>query len=97
MAAPETYKAVVQTEKLTAILMQNGKIIKHSHSLIDTDSELLPFLPKGQYNSIFGESKINSTELLATKRYVAMTSRSFIFSRELINLFRQYCKTLISN
>lgn len=92
VAAPETYKAVVQNEKLTAILMRNGKIIKRSHSLIDTDSELLPFLPKGQYNSIFGESKINSAELLATKRYVAMTSRSFIFSRELINLFRQYCK-----
>ena len=50
------------------------------------------FVPKTKYNELLGNLKNDVTELLVTKRLVQAQSRSFIFSREMINIFRKNCE-----
>lgn len=59
--------------------------------LIDTRSEEL-FAPKAKMLELVGDKKEGYVDLLVTKRLTKATSRSFIFSRELINQYRRNCK-----
>lgn len=59
--------------------------------LIDTRTEEL-FAPKAKMLELVGDNKEKYMDLLVTKRLTKATSRSFIFSRELINQFRKNCK-----
>ena len=59
--------------------------------LIDTRTEEL-FAPKAKMQELVGDDKENYMDLLVTKRLTKATSRSFIFSRELINQYRKNCK-----
>ena len=59
--------------------------------LIDTRTEEL-FAPKAKMQELVGDDKENYVDLLVTKRLTKATSRSFIFSRELINQYRKNCK-----
>ena len=59
--------------------------------LIDTRTEEL-FAPKAKMQELVGVDKENYVDLLVTKRLTKATSRSFIFSRELINQYRKNCK-----
>lgn len=58
--------------------------------LIDTRTDEL-FAPKAKQVELVGEDKEKYMDLLVTKRLVKATSRSFIFSRELINQYRKKC------
>jgi len=58
--------------------------------LIDTRTEEV-FIPKTKYSELVGNEKNKMMDLLVTKKYVQATSRSFIFSREMINIFRENC------
>lgn len=51
--------------------------------LIDTRTEKV-FLPVTKFKDFFGDKKEAETDLLVAKAYAAKTSRSFIFSRELL-------------
>ena len=62
--------------------------------LIDTRTEEL-FVPKAKMVELVGDKKEKYMDLLVTKRLTKATSRSFIFSRELMNQYRQNCKNEI--
>lgn len=59
--------------------------------LIDTRTEEL-FAPKAKMLELVGNDKEEYMDLLVTKRLTKATSRSFIFSRELINQYRKNCQ-----
>lgn len=50
------------------------------------------FIPKVKYNEIVGTDKETATSLMVAKQLASVTSRSFIFSKELLNKLRQNCK-----
>lgn len=58
--------------------------------LIDTRGDEL-FSPKAKLVELVGEKKDDYVDLLVTKRLTRVTSRSFIFSRELMNQYRKNC------
>lgn len=60
-------------------------------TLIDTRTNEV-FVPRSKFAELVGEDKSEITDLLVAKKYVQTTSRSFIFSREMINIFRKNCK-----
>lgn len=62
--------------------------------LIDTRTEEL-FVPKAKMVELVGDKKDKYMDLLVTKRLTKATSRSFIFSKELMNQYRQNCKNEI--
>lgn len=59
--------------------------------LIDTRTEEL-FSPKAKMVELVGNNKEKYMDLLVTKRLTQATSRSFIFSRELMNHYRKNCE-----
>lgn len=59
-------------------------------ALIDTRSEV--FVPKTKFVELVGNNKTQNTDLLVTKKLTQVTSRSFIFSREMMNVIRKNCK-----
>ena len=59
--------------------------------LIDTRTDEL-FAPKSKLQELVGDDKEEYMDLLVTKKLAKVTSRSFIFSRELINQYRKKCK-----
>ena len=59
--------------------------------LIDTRTDEL-FVPKAKLQELIGNDKEKYMDLLVTKRLTKTTSRSFIFSRELIYQCRESCK-----
>ena len=59
--------------------------------LIDTRTDEL-FTPKAKMRELVGNDKEKYMDLLVTKRLTKATSRSFIFSRELINQYRRNCR-----
>lgn len=58
--------------------------------LIDTRTDEL-FAPKRKLIELIGTDKERYMDLMVTKRLTKVTSRSFIFSRELINNYRKNC------
>ena len=62
--------------------------------LIDTRTEEL-FAPRAKRLELVGDEKDNYMDLLVTKRLTKATSRSFVFSREMINQYRKNCKNEI--
>lgn len=58
--------------------------------LIDARGDEL-FSPKAKLVELVGEKKDDYVDLLVTKRLTRVTSRSFIFSRELMNQYRKNC------
>lgn len=67
-----------------------GEEKKRKSALIDTRTEEV-FCPRSKYCELTGNDDSLMTDLILTKRYVKFTSRSFIFSREMIKIFRQKC------
>ncbi len=61
--------------------------------VIDTRTdENAVFVPKVKYQEIIGRDKETATNLIVAKQLARATSRSFIFSRELLNQLRQNCQ-----
>lgn len=58
--------------------------------LIDTRTSDV-FIPKSKYNELLENNNEDIMELLLTKRLVQAQSKSFIFSREMMNRFRKGC------
>lgn len=84
------YKVQIYDEVLNfAYVSENEKVRKGT--LIDTRTSEI-FVPKSKFNELLGEAVTNLTEWLVTKRLVQTQGRTFIFSREMINAFRKYCK-----
>lgn len=88
----ESYKAVVFDEVLS-YSYESGDVRIRLLPVIDTrTTEDAVFIPAAKYQSIIGKDKEITTSLLVAKQLASATSRSFIFSRELLNAIRQNCK-----
>lgn len=88
----EHYKAVLFDEVLSYSYECGDKKTRLS-TVIDTGTnEDVVFAPATKYRSIIGKDKESFTGLLVAKQLALATSRSFIFSRELLNAMRKNCK-----
>lgn len=86
----QKYKAVIFDEVLSYSYEDDGRKVKFM-SNVDTRTEDV-FLPKSKYSILVGNSKKYEMNLLSDKKLAYSTSRSFVFSRELLNIIRQNCK-----
>lgn len=83
------YKVTVFDEILSTSI-KNKKLNIKLASIIDTNSEK-PFKPISKYKEIIGNNKNIETNLLVSKKIAEKTSRSFIFSKELLTIIRNNC------
>lgn len=91
-ALEESYKSVLSDEVLSYSYEFEGKKIRLSPVIDTRTAEDVVFLPASKYQTIIGRDKEALTSLLVAKQLARTTSRSFIFSRELLNMTRQNCK-----
>lgn len=89
----ETYKPVLFDEVLSySYEPENGDRVRFA-PIIDTRTEDdIPFVPSTKYEVLVGKDKETLTNLIVAKQLTRATSRSFVFSRELINKIRQNCQ-----
>lgn len=80
-------KLVVYNEVLSYSFEGNQKKIRKS-PFIDTCTEKV-FVPIAKYDCLIGKEKEKMMDLLVAKKMAANTSRSFVFSRELLNAARK--------
>lgn len=73
----------------TLILSSNGK--NRIGKLIDTNTEEI-FLPRPKVSLLVGKKKETKTNLLVAKKLTEASSRSFIFSKELLTAIREQVK-----
>ena len=83
------YKTEIFDEVLSYAFMSRTEKIRKS-PLIDTRTSEV-FVPKAKYGELVGAGKDKTTDLLVNKKFIRTTSRGFIFSREMINIFRENC------
>lgn len=81
------YKTIVFDEVLSYSYAA-GKEKCRLSSLIDTKTSDI-FIPKSKYDILIGKDKEDATDLLVAKRMASATSRTFIFSRELLSMIRK--------
>ena len=81
-------KAEIFDEVLSYAYTSKTEKIRKS-VLIDTRTSEV-FVPRIKFKELVG-GKQNLTDLLVTKRYVQTTSRAFIFSREMVTIFKENC------
>ena len=89
----ESYKAVIFDEILSCSYIY-GNEKKRMSNLINTITKDV-FIPKNKYHQLVGNDKDLVTDLQVAKRIAFATSRSFIFSRELLEVIRKNCNQLI--
>lgn len=89
----ENYKAIIVDEILSySYEPEIGKRERFA-TIIDTRTENdKPFVPVAKYHVLVGKSKETLTNLMVAKQLARATSRSFIFSKELVNIIRQKCQ-----
>lgn len=86
------YKATLFDEVLSYSYKCGDKKTRLS-PIIDTRTlDDVVFVPTAKYNAIIGKDKETETSLLVAKQIARATSRSFVFSRELLNRVRLNCK-----
>lgn len=91
-SSEESYKAVIADEVLSYSCEFGGKKIRFSPVIDTRTAKDTVFLPASKYREIIGKSKENLVSLLAAKQSARNDSRSFIFSRALLDAIRQNCK-----
>ena len=85
----ENYKAVIFDEILSCSYVR-GTDKNRMANLINTNSKEV-FTPRNKYQELVGKDKTLATDLQVAKRLTYTTSRSFIFSRELLEVIRKNC------
>ena len=86
----QKYKAVIFDEVLSYSYESKDEKLK-LQSLIDTRTDDV-FVPVSKYNELVGSSKDTKTTLLANKKFALISSKSFVFSSELLDVIRENCK-----
>ncbi len=90
IAVSEDYKAVISDEVLRCSYINNE--IKSIMSPLIKVNEKDILISKSKYQKLIGKDKALETELQVAKRIAFKTSRSFVFSRELLTVIREQCK-----
>ena len=89
----EIYIPVIFDEKL--LFSYEGKQFKFiSTPIMDAGNDYNVLGPKTKYLQLLGEN-VDETELRVIKKMSEVQSRSFIFSRELLNIIRKNCQDVI--
>ena len=83
-----SYKAVIANEVLSYSYEEKGEKLRKS-PLIDTTSSKV-FTPVGKYVCLVGKDKNVEMDLMVAKKMAAGSSRSFVFSRELLAEIRNH-------
>ena len=86
----EYYKATLFDEVLSYSYECDDQKIK-SLPIIDMRTEDV-FIPKTKYEMLVGKDKSVAMDLLVAKKLAFATSKSFIFSKELLNVIRKACQ-----
>ena len=86
----ENYKAVIFDEIISCSYV-NAEKKSRMTNLINTSTKDV-FTPRNKYTELIGKDKEVETNLLVAKRIASVTSRSFIFSSELLTVIRDNCK-----
>lgn len=89
-ASVEKFKAVVFNEILCYSYECCGTRKKLQPIIDTTDGEV--FGPRTKYDALVGKSRAIETDLLVAKKLMATTSRTFIFSKELLTVIREKCE-----
>ena len=92
LSIDECYKAVLFDEVLSYSYECGDKKVRFSPVIDTRTAEDIVFIPATKYRLIIGNGNESSTSLLVAKQFASATSRSFIFSRELLNAIRKNCK-----
>lgn len=87
--ADEAHKATIFDEVLAYSYVVGDEKGKKS-TLVDTRTDEV-FIPESKYKVLVGSGKKKKTDLLTAKLLASATSRSFVFSPELVNCIRQEC------
>ena len=80
------YKVEVFDEILSYSCFNGANKVRKG-PLINTKTKDV-FIPKAKYEELVGNDKTKMVDLLVTKKMMQATSRSFIFSREMLNIYR---------
>lgn len=86
----ENTKVVIFDEILSCSYVHGGDRCRMSN-LINTSSKEV-FTPRNKYQELVGKDKDVATDLEVSKRLASATSRSFVFSRELLTAIHENCK-----
>ena len=86
----QKYKTVIFNEQLKLSYEHNQEKIKLS-TIINTKSDTEIFTPKSKYNILVGADKKIFMDLLVAKKMTALSSMSFIFSRQFLDIIRKNC------
>lgn len=87
-----TYRTTLFDESLSCSYKHGTKRGRLS-PFIDTQTDgTFVFLPRTKYNELVGKDKKTPPMLAASKQIALNTSRSFIFSKELLDVIRKNCK-----
>lgn len=84
------YKTVIFNEQLKLSYEHNQEKTKLS-TIINTKSETEIFTPKAKYNILVGTDKKLVTDLMVAKKLTALSSMSFVFSRQFLDVIRRNC------
>lgn len=86
---PTKYRVEIFEEVLTySCLGDRGRTRKNV--LIDTRTPDV-FIPRTKFKELVGEESANTTDLLVNKKMIMASSRSFIYSGEMLKVFRKNC------
>lgn len=85
------YHAVIRNEVLSMSGDVDGKRFK-MQQLINTTSEVSPFIPNTKYNEIIGSDRDLKNKLMVNKQLANERSQSFIFVKETLLAIRANCK-----
>ena len=85
-AETASYRACLFNEELKCSFESESEKIRLS-PLMDTKTDEI-FIPRSKYRLLVGAGKSIATDLLVAKRITSVTSRSFLFSRELFSVIR---------
>ncbi len=86
-------------EKNKAVIF--NEILSYSYECVDSKKKLQPIIdttdgdifgPQTKYDALVGKSRAVETDLLVAKKLAAATSRTFVFSKELLAVIREKCK-----
>lgn len=81
-------------DEVLSYSIASKKTQRRKSVLIDTRTTGV-FVPKIKFVELVGDNREKDTDLLVNKKFIRATSRGFIFSREMINVFRRNCRNEI--
>ena len=86
------YKVTIFNESISFSYYntKDPEINQNKQVLINTNTDKI-FIPNTKFEILIGKNKLRYTDLLVAKKLTLTTSRSFIFSKELLDIIKENC------